>query len=99
MIEAAAFQRLDRWLFFSRLIKSREKAQALIRDGHVRLNGKRCEIPAQNVRPGDVLTVSLERAIRVIRIKECGARRGPAAEAQGLYEEIAEPVAVRSAWP
>jgi ribosome-associated heat shock protein Hsp15 len=99
MSEAGTVQRLDRWLFFSRLIKSREKAQALIRGGHVRLNGKRCDTPAASLRAGDVLTLSFERAVRVVRVKDCGLRRGPAAEARMLYEEIADPTPIPRLWP
>ncbi len=73
MSEAKDSQRLDKWLFFARVLKSREKAQALIKDGHVRLNGKRMDAPAQLVRPGDVLTISLER--RIFRAARARARR------------------------
>ena len=79
-------QRLDKWLFFSRIVKSREKAAALIKDGYVRVNGMRAEQPAKQVKPGDVLTISLERAVVVVRILLPGVRRGPAGEAQTLYE-------------
>ncbi len=92
-------QRLDKWLFFSRLIRSREKAQQLIRDGHVRLNGKRCDVPAHIVRPGDVLTIGFEHQIRVVRILAAGDRRGPADEARALYEDAAEPVRIAKTWP
>jgi ribosome-associated heat shock protein Hsp15 len=92
-------QRLDKWLFFARLLKSREKAQTLIRDGHVRLNGQRCMLAAHAVKTGDVLTVSLDHQIRVLRVLLSGQRRGPSAEATMLYEELAEPVKVAPQWP
>ncbi len=83
-------QRLDKWLFFARILKSREKAASLIRDGFVRVNGTRVETPAKLLKPGDVLTISLERQILVLRVLLCGERRGPASEAQLLYTPVSE---------
>lgn len=81
----AASQRLDKWLFFTRIIKSREKAATLVKDGYVRVNGVRVELPAKQVKPGDVLTIALERRVLVVKVVSPGERRGPATEAQGLY--------------
>ena len=79
-------QRLDKWLFFARILKSREKAAALIKDGYVRVNGSRSEQPAKLIKAGDVLTISLERQVLVLKVVQPGERRGPATEAQALYE-------------
>lgn len=84
----SATQRLDKWLWFARLAKTRTLAAALISAGKVRVNRVRVDKPSQAVRPGDVLTASLGRAVRVIRVLDPGSRRGPAAEAQRLYEEL-----------
>ncbi len=80
------YQRLDKWLFFTRLLKGREKAAALIKDGYVRVNGIRAEQPAKLVKPGDVLTIAMERQTLVVKMRLPGSRRGPAIEAQTLYE-------------
>lgn len=81
-------QRLDKWLWFARLAKTRTLAAALVAAGKVRVNRVRVDKPSQTVRPGDVLTASLGRAVRVIRVLDPGSRRGPATEAQRLYEEL-----------
>ncbi len=80
-------QRLDKWLFFARIIKSREKAASLIKDGFVRVNGVRADAPAKQVKIGDVLTIALERQTFVLKIVAAGIRRGPASEAVTLYDD------------
>ena len=85
-----ALQRLDKWLWFARLAKSRTLAARLVEDGHVRVNRVKAEKPAVTVKPGDVLTLSLGLQIRVLRITAPGTRRGPAAEARGLYEDVTD---------
>lgn len=84
-------ERLDRFLFFSRAVKSRTLAQKLIESGAVRVNSERTERTDLKVGAGDVLTMSLHNRIVVWRIRDCGTRRGPASEAQGLYEDISPP--------
>ena len=81
-------QRLDKWLWFARFLKTRGAAAALISDGRVRLDGAPCTKPARAVGPGDTLTFPQGRRVRVIRILGVGARRGPAPEAQALYEDL-----------
>jgi ribosome-associated heat shock protein Hsp15 len=83
--------RLDKWLFFARIIKSRTLAAKYVGAGHVRVNGEKSNQPSQNVKPGDVLTISLQHAVKIYRIIDCGTRRGPAPEAQLLYEDISPP--------
>ncbi len=70
------------------MARTRSAAARLIADGHVRINARRADQPARMVGPGDVLTLSLERGVRVLRILGTGARRGPYEEARQLYEEI-----------
>jgi ribosome-associated heat shock protein Hsp15 len=82
-------QRLDKWLWFARVVKSRTIATRLVCDGHVRLNGARSDVPARLIGPGDVLTIALERQVRVLRVVDPGARRGPFEEARHLYEDLA----------
>jgi ribosome-associated heat shock protein Hsp15 len=83
-------QRLDKWLWFARVVKSRSLAARLVAEGHVRLNGKRIEVPARVIGPGDVLTIALERQVRVLKVLGSGERRGPFAQAKLLYEDLTE---------
>ena len=84
-------QRLDKWLFFSRAVKSRTLAQKLIETGAVRVNSERTERSDHKVGAGDVLTMTMHDQLRVWRILAPGDRRGPATEAQSLYEDISPP--------
>jgi ribosome-associated heat shock protein Hsp15 len=84
-------QRLDKWLFFSRAVKSRTLAQKLIETGAIRVNSERTERSDHKVGAGDVLTMTIHDQLRVWRILDAGIRRGPAPEAQGLYEDLSPP--------
>ena len=88
---AAGGQRIDKWLFFARVVKSRSIAQKLATSGRVRINGEKCEQASENVKVGDVLTITLERRILVYRLLSLGFRRGPADEARTLYEDMSQP--------
>lgn len=85
-------QRLDKWLFFARLIKSRSLASRLIQGGKVRVNRVKCDRASQTVQIGDVITASILGRVRVVKVQAAGSRRGPAAEAQALYEDLSPPV-------
>jgi ribosome-associated heat shock protein Hsp15 len=85
---AGARQRLDKWLFFSRAVKSRTLAQKLIEAGFVRVNSERTVHSDHQVGPGDVLTMTLNRRLLVWRILDAGTRRGPVSEAVSLYEDL-----------
>ncbi|WP_372574921.1 RNA-binding S4 domain-containing protein [Ruegeria jejuensis] len=91
MSEAPTRQRLDKWLWHARFFKTRNLAAKQVAGGKVRVNGNRTEKPAQSVGPGDVLTFAQAREVRVIRIEAIGERRGPAPEAQQLYQDLSEP--------
>jgi ribosome-associated heat shock protein Hsp15 len=82
--------RLDRYLFFIRLVKSRTLAQALIEAGHVRVDGKRVAKTAEEIRVGSIISLPLRGQVRVLRVTSLPARRGPASEARLAYEEIDE---------
>jgi len=82
--------RLDRYLFFIRLVKSRTLAQGLIEEGHVRVDGKRVAKTSEEVRAGQVVALPLHGRVRVIRVTALPSRRGPAPEARQHYEEIDE---------
>jgi ribosome-associated heat shock protein Hsp15 len=81
--------RIDKFLWFARLSKSRSVAQALAEDGHIRLNGRRIERAHAPVRAGDLITFPHPSGVRVVRVIALPARRGPAPEAQACYEELA----------
>ena len=80
--------RLDKWIWYARFIKSRTLATKLCNSGKIRVNGMLVKKAHQVIRPGDVLTFPLGPDIRVIKILDLGARRGPAKEAQALYEDL-----------
>jgi ribosome-associated heat shock protein Hsp15 len=80
--------RIDRFLHCIRLVKSRTLAQALIDDGHVRIDGKRVEKPSDTIRAGSVLVLPLHGRIRVLRVRALPSRRGPPSEARQCYEEL-----------
>lgn len=83
--------RIDRWLWYARFFKSRTLAGKLCAGGRVRLNGNLIGKAHATLRAGDVLTFPQARSIRVIRVLALGTRRGPAAEAQTLYEDLQPP--------
>lgn len=84
----AGTQRLDKWLWFARFVKTRTLASDLVAAGKVRVNKARVDKPAQPVRPGDVLTISLNRRVLLVRVTAIAERRGPSAAAHELYEQL-----------
>lgn len=81
-------QRLDKWLWYARVAKTRSLAAALVERGKIRVNRVRTQKPSHMVKPGDVITASVGRAVRVLKVVEPGNRRGPASEAQTLFEDL-----------
>ena len=86
----AGSQRLDKWLWFARVIKSRTQAAGLVAQGKIRVNKVRVTKPSHLVKAGDVITSSAQRTIRVLLVKAPGQRCGPPAEAETLFEELTE---------
>jgi ribosome-associated heat shock protein Hsp15 len=86
--ETRAAQRIDKWLWFARIAKTRTLAAEVVSAGKVRLNRMRVEKPSQIVRVGDVLTVVTGRSVRLLKVLGLGERRGPSASARALYEEL-----------
>jgi len=80
--------RIDRFLFFIRLVKSRTLAQAVIATGHTRIDGRRVEKASEEVRVGSTVALPLRGGVRVLRVLCLPERRGPAAEARACYEEL-----------
>ena len=81
-------QRLDKWLWYARIAKSRSIAAKSIEDGCIRVNRQRVVKASATVKCGDVLTVALQGRVRVIEVLAVGERRGPACEAQTLYADL-----------
>ena len=83
--------RIDKWLWFARFLKSRSLATALVASGRLRINGQPIQKAHYLVKVGDVLTFPLGPHIRVIEVLAQGVRRGPAPEAQTLYQDLEPP--------
>ena len=95
MVEAPESLRLDKFLWFARIVKTRALAQALAEDGRLRLNGRPVDKAHAPVRVGDVLGFARHGEVRVLQVEALPVRRGPPAEARALYEEIGEAAPAR----
>jgi ribosome-associated heat shock protein Hsp15 len=84
----AGRQRIDRWLWHARLVRTRSAAAALAAAGYVRINGTRIDAPGRMVRLGDVITIALDHAVRVLKVRGFTERRGPPSCGPDLYEEL-----------
>lgn len=82
--------RIDKWLWRARFYKTRAISAEAVEAGKVRVNGRRCLKPGFGVKEGDVLTIRRAGRVFVVELLDFGERRGPAAEAAGLYKEIVE---------
>jgi len=90
-VTAEGRQRIDKWLFFARVVKSRSLAAKLAQGGRVRVNRNKIDQASYQIKAGDVLTITLDRRILIYRVLETGERRGPASEARLLYEDLTPP--------
>ena len=84
-------QRLDKWLWHARVVKARSSAALLVEAGHVRINGVRETAPGHAVKVGDVLTIGLDRTVRLLKVVGFAERRGDASAARILYADLQEP--------
>lgn len=84
-------QRLDKWLWHARVVKARTSAAALVEGGQVRVNGGRQKSPGHGIKVGDVITVALDHAIRVMKVEGFSERRGDATSARVLYTDLQHP--------
>lgn len=91
MTTATAKLRVDKWLWFARFYKTRGLASTMVTGGHIRVNGAKIAKASYGLTPGDVLTFPQGNQIRVVKVLGLGIRRGPAPEAQTLYEDLTEP--------
>jgi ribosome-associated heat shock protein Hsp15 len=85
---SAGRQRIDRWLWHARVVRTRSAAASLIIAGHVRINGSRVVAPGREMKLGDVVTVALDGGVRVFKVCGFALRRGDAAAARRLYENL-----------
>ncbi|SLN22281.1 RNA-binding S4 domain-containing protein [Pseudooctadecabacter jejudonensis] len=83
--------RLDKWLWHARFFKSRGLAAGLVKSGRCRVDGTPVSKPSRTISPGVVLTFPKENEVRVIKVLALGERRGPAPEAQALYDDLTPP--------
>ena len=84
--------RIDKWLWYSRQVKSRTLAQKIVNGGKARVNGEKIYSSKKLVKLNDVLILTIADTVRVLKIAKCGTRRGPFSEAQTLYEDLSPPV-------
>lgn len=81
-------QRLDKWLWHARVVKTRTDAAALVAKGRVRINGQRQTSPGHAVKADDVLTIALDGRVRVLKITGFADRRGDAAAGRAIYTDL-----------
>ena len=81
-------QRIDKWLWHARMVRSRSAAAALTEAGYVRVNGTRVTAASHLLRAGDVVTVALDRSVRLVQVEGFVERRGDAASARHLYRMV-----------
>ena len=81
-------QRIDKWLWHARVVRTRTSAASLVDAGHVRLNGERVTATSRAVKAGDVITVALDRAVRIMKVTGFAERRGNAEAASVLFEDL-----------
>ena len=86
--------RLDKWLWAARFYKTRSLAQQAIEKGHVQVDEERVK-PSHDLKAGKKVSVRKQDLQWVVSVKALSDRRGPAVEAQKLYEETAESRAER----
>jgi ribosome-associated heat shock protein Hsp15 len=84
-------QRIDKWLWHGRVVRTRTAAASLVTGGHVRVNGERVQTASRALRAGDVVTVALDRTVRVLKVTAFAERRGSADAARVLYEDLSPP--------
>jgi ribosome-associated heat shock protein Hsp15 len=81
-------QRIDKWLWHARVVRTRQAAATLAASGHVRINALRIDAASRPVKPGDVVTVALDRTVRILKVRGFADRRGSADDARALCEDL-----------
>jgi ribosome-associated heat shock protein Hsp15 len=98
-LEDRDWQRLDKWLWCARFMRARSDCAALVAQGSIRINRQATDKAHARLRVGDVLTVPVHRNVRVVRVLALAIRRGPAAQASLLYEDISDAPGIPCAGP
>ncbi len=88
---ALSGQRLDKWLWFARVAKSRTLAATLVTEGKIRINGDRVEKPAHTVRAGDTVTIVMRQRVRILKVLKFAAKRGSATVSAALFDDLSPP--------
>jgi ribosome-associated heat shock protein Hsp15 len=88
-------QRIDKWLWHARVVRTRSAAASLVNGGLVRVNSARIAATSHQVRPGDVVTIALDRNVRLLKVKGYAERRGSAEDARALFEDMTPPPAAK----
>jgi ribosome-associated heat shock protein Hsp15 len=89
-------QRIDKWLWHARVVRTRSAAAALVNAGLVRVNGARTGASSHPLRPGDVVTIALDRHVRMLKVRGYAERRGSAEAARALFEDLTPPPAPKA---
>jgi ribosome-associated heat shock protein Hsp15 len=92
-------QRIDKWMWHARVVRTRSAAASLVDSGLVRINGVRCDAVSRSVRPADVITVALDRNVRILKVLGYVERRGSADIAKALFEDLTPPPAPKPEVP
>jgi ribosome-associated heat shock protein Hsp15 len=92
-------QRIDKWLWYARVVRTRSAAAGLAVAGHVRVNGERIIASSRLVRVGDVITVALDRNVRILQVAGFAERRGDAEAGRALYADLTPAAPVESGQP
>ena len=87
-VDLSDCQRIDKWLWHARVVRTRTAAAGLVNAGNVRLNGERVTAASRSVKAGDVVTIALDRAVRIMRVAGFAERRGDADAARLLYADL-----------
>lgn len=80
--------RLDKWLWYARVVKTRSLASKAVQAGHIRVNRNKVTSSSHGLKKDDVLTIALHQSVRILKVAALGVRRGPASEAALLYEDL-----------
>lgn len=80
--------RIDKWLWYARILKTRSLASKFVQSGNVRVNSDKVTSAAHGLKVDDVLTIAINRRVRILKVLVFGTRRGPASEAALLYEDL-----------
>ena len=99
MSDGAASLRIDKWLWFARMARTRSLATRLCAAGLVSVAGAPALKPHHPVHVGDRVTVAQGKMRRRLIVLALGERRGPAAEARLLYDEPEPPARIERTDP